>query len=68
MFLYRCDQGWEGDDCEINSNLCKNCLNGGTCVVANRTTKCHCVQGWTGTYLLNNANILICRIRLYTFL
>ncbi len=51
FYICHCALGWEGDRCQIMTDLCliQECLNGGTCMASLLSFTCVCPNGYTGT-------------------
>ncbi|XP_025019229.1 protein crumbs homolog 2 [Python bivittatus] len=54
-FICRCQPGFEGETCSINTDECKSqpCQNGGSCVDLVNGYRCHCSPGYSGIECAN---------------
>lgn len=61
-FTCQCIQGYEGTQCQLESNMCDNitCENKGTCVSSYMTWSCECLDDllYSGTYCQDKSSTL----------
>ena len=63
-FHCECQQGYEGEQCDRLSDLCKNlvCQNGGICFQRTFNSSCQCLHGFRGQACEITENTQIARL------